>query len=203
VRLLGAAQHEICEQGFELVELPTGPAELDCIGSWDHQTWSQTGSYESYWPLAENDEDVIDSLGTTFCQMLSFGVLPPDERDQSCLTTPRCLPGAACDWIKLPDSLCPVTDSERERWGCHLGARGDVNDEDGYPESLSCTNKQPAGVLDPAQGSTTKGQCCDPLGQDTDGLPACNAFRVVTTFAAAATEITDDPSSQLAPTCEE
>jgi hypothetical protein len=40
-------------------------------------------------------------------------------------------------------------------------------------------------------GVTTKGQCCDPLGMSTT-LPACNAYRLVQDFVAAAAEIDDN-----------
>ena len=44
------------------------------------------------------------------------------------------------------------------------------------------------------------GQCCDPLGQSTT-LPACNAYRTVGKFVAAAAEITDEPRNSLPPVC--
>jgi hypothetical protein len=122
----------------------------------------------------------------------------------SCTTTERCVPdnppaadfaSRACPWIKLPDSLCPEAGHE-SMFGCHLGALTNVNNEAGYPSSVACTMDAPSSTLPDEQG-----QCCDPLGAGTDGLPACNAFRVINDFAASAAEITDAPSNDLQPVC--
>jgi hypothetical protein len=55
-------------------------------------------------------------------------------------------------------------------------------------------------VLDPDQGATPEGQCCDPLGQSTT-LPACNAHMLVNDFVAAAVDITDAPADSLQADC--
>jgi hypothetical protein len=111
-----------------------------------------------------------------------------------------------CKWIKLPDSLCPVSDAERRIFRCHLGAESNPNAEQeaeaGYPTDLNCTAEAPLAPLDPdVNPSVSKGQCCDPLGISTNGLPACNAFRIVNRYAAAAAEITDDKSGETPPVC--
>jgi hypothetical protein len=112
------------------------------------------------------------------------------------------MPGTdGCLWVKLPDSLCPSNEAERTLFGCHLGAEGNPNGEDGYPSQLNCTQDAPAAPLDPDMGATSEGQCCDPLGQSST-LPACNAYRTVGTFVAAAAEITDDPRDDLPPVCQ-
>jgi hypothetical protein len=98
--------------------------------------------------------------------------------------------------------LCPKSDSERELFRCHLGALDNPNEEEGYPTSLNCTMTAPSTPLDPdVDPSVSKGQCCDPLGASTDGLPACNAFRIEYAFAAAAVEITDERQDEP-PVCD-
>ena len=59
----------------------------------------------------------------------------------------------------------------------------------------------PSGPLDPDKGATSEGQCCDPLAKGTNGLPACNAYRVDSDVAAAAVEITDEPAQQIQQNC--
>jgi hypothetical protein len=105
--------------------------------------------------------------------------------------------------VKLPDSLCPETEEERTLFGCHLGAEGNPNEEEGYPSDLTCTLDAPSEVLDPDYApSVSKGQCCDPMGTVESGLPACNAFRVVYEYAAGAVEITADTTRDFPPTCQ-
>jgi hypothetical protein len=106
-----------------------------------------------------------------------------------------------CEWIALPDSLCPVTDDEKALWNCHLGAMGNPNADPDYPsdEDLRCSNAEPAEVLDPAQ-TEERGQCCDPLGESSS-LPACNAYRLLQEYVAAAVEITDDSVDELQERC--
>jgi hypothetical protein len=103
--------------------------------------------------------------------------------------------------VKLPDSLCPETPEHQALYGCHLGAEGNPNAEEGYPEALNCTPEAPATALDPDMGATSVGQCCDPLGQSAT-LPACNAYRTVGRFVAAAAEITDAPRNDVPPVCQ-
>lgn len=196
---------EECSLGFELLAFDTSLAGADCQGAWQDAAWSTPGRFQNFIPLADNDRDIIDSISQSYCQLLSFSVLAPEDRELDCLATPRCMPGAeGCKYVKLPDSLCPATDDERSLFRCHAGALGNPNNESGYPtdEQLNCTADAPTEPQDPgAGGAVTSGQCCDPLGADTDGLPACNAFRMVYEFAASAAEITDARTSQPAPLC--
>lgn len=197
---------ELCTLGFDILEIDTSVEARDGFGAWDGTQWTRPGKYEVFAPLSINDDDIIDPLGISFCQLMAFGPIAPDFRAElTCTDTERCLPlnpvpmaqeDRTCPFVKLPDSLCPEED-EAEMFGCHLGARGNVNNEEGYPEELDCTMEPPTEALPDKQG-----QCCDPLGQDTDGLPACNAFRIVNTFAASAIEITDEPSDELQPVCD-
>jgi hypothetical protein len=193
---------ELVNQGFDIREIDTEQSGRDCIGSRDGDTWSPGGTFEIYTPIAENDVSLISAAGgITYCQLVAFGVFAT----ATCKDTPRCMPGATdCLWKKIPDALCPVTADDKTKWGCHLGALGNVNMEADYPSDaeINCTMEPPAGVLDPDAGpSVSKGQCCDPLGQSTT-LPACNAFRLIQDYVAAAAEITDDRKNALQPKCE-
>jgi hypothetical protein len=106
-----------------------------------------------------------------------------------------------CDWEKLPDSLCPTTDADKALWGCHLGDENNVNQEPGYPDAatINCTQEAPTAVADPDSGGSA-GQCCDPMGEDPN-LPACNAYRLIQDFVAAAAEITDDEKDMVQQDC--
>jgi hypothetical protein len=188
---------EECSSGFELLQIVNDSSEgsEDCLGSWNGAQWSMPGRYQTFVPLADNNRDIIDSISQSYCQLLSFSVLAPEERDIDCLATPRCFPGnPGCKYVKLPDSLCPVDERERGLFRCHLGARDNPNDESDYPEVLPCTNGAPVEL-------TQDGQCCDPMGQGSDGLPACNAFRMLYDFAASAAEITHEAKSEFPPVC--
>jgi hypothetical protein len=203
---------ELCSQGFNLLEFPTEEANYDCIGAWNG-AWTFGGKHESYGQLAENTTDDIHIVGATFCQTLAFGALPVDMRGMSCIDTPRCMPSPddvffnpeyppeRCPWAKLPDSLCPTTADEKSMWGCHLGDPSNVNGEEGYPDTVACSMEPPTETLDPDMGATSKGQCCDPMGMGADGLPACNAFRMVSQYAAAAAEITEQPRTGVPDKC--
>jgi hypothetical protein len=59
--------------------------------------------------------------------------------------------------------------------------------------------EKPTSVQDPDAGGMA-GQCCDPLGTSTD-LPACNSYRLINNYVAAAAEITDDPSNEIQRKC--
>jgi hypothetical protein len=192
---------ELASAGFEITGFDTSEAGLDCMGTRDGFAWSTVGGFVSYSPLAGNDKDISNQILQTYCSLLGFGILPEGMKDKDCLTTERCTPGAnGCTWLKLPDSLCPNDAAERAIFGCHLGAEGNVNGEKGYPSALDCSKDAPTEPLDPDKGATSKGQCCDPLGKSTS-LPACNAYRTVGVFVAAAAEITDKPLNGLAPNC--
>jgi hypothetical protein len=194
---------ELCTSGFEILEFDTSEEAYDCQGSYSGSAWTMPGVHQSFAPLADNNKDIINATTGNFCQLLSFGLSLPDPANTDCLATPRCMPGTAdCLYVKLPDALCPTTDDEREMWRCHLGAEGNPNMEDGYPTELNCTAEAVTAALDPDMGATSKGQCCDPLGADTNGLPACNAFRLTNEYAAAAAEITDDKKNTLPPICD-
>jgi hypothetical protein len=155
----------------------------------------------SYSLMDGNDTDISNLISQTYCSLLAFGLLGEGLKDTKCLETERCMPGTAnCPWLKLPDSLCPTDEAERALFGCHLGAEGNPNAEDGYPATLSCDQAAPTAPLDPDNGATSEGQCCDPLGA-SQTLPPCNAYRTIGVFVAAAAEITDDPRSDLPPVC--
>jgi hypothetical protein len=190
-----------------MLSIDTSEAGRECQGSYDGMAWTSPGRYQTFAPLKDNNKDIIDSITQTFCQLLSFSILMPEDRATPCIDNlPRCMPGSeGCKYVKLPDSLCPESDAERANWRCHLGAKGNVNGEEGYPtdEELNCTMEAPTSPLDPdVDPAVSKGQCCDPLGTEESGLPACNAFRIINEFAAAAAEITDEPASTLPPICE-
>jgi hypothetical protein len=196
---------EVATSGFEMLTFDTSEAARDCQGRWTGSAWETPGRYQTFAPLKENNRDVIDSIVQNFCQLLSFSVLNPEDRGIDCLATPRCMPMTeGCKYVKLPDSLCPEMDSERDIFRCHLGALGNVNQETGYPSDteLNCTMTAPTAPLNPDMDpAVSKGQCCDPLGAGTNGLPACNAFRIINEFAAAAAEITTDKKGEFPPIC--
>ena len=197
---------ELASSGFDITEIDTSEAGQDCMGARDGFGWSTVNGFVAYSPLVGNDKDISNQINQTYCSLLAFGLLPEGMKEKDCLNTPRCMPDGGtfgdggCDWIKVPDSLCPVDEAERALFGCHLGAEGNPNAEPEYPASLNCTQEAPAAPLDPDMGATSAGQCCDPLGQSAT-LPACNAFRTVGKFVAAAVEITDDPRNDLPPVC--
>jgi len=199
---------ELSSSGFEITSLDTSEAGRDCIGARDSQAWVTGGTFVSYSPMAGNDTDINNLISQPFCQLLAFGVLEEGKKDRSCVDTPRCVPTpdrmlsdpTRCPWLKLPDSLCPVDAAERELFGCHLGAEGNINLEDGYPQTLRCTSDKPGAPLDPDEGATSEGQCCDPLGASST-LPPCNAYRTLQKYVAAAAEITDQPRDTLPPVC--
>ena len=178
---------EVATSGFEMIAFDTTDAGRDCQGTWTGAGWETPGRYQTFAPLKENNKDVIDSIMQNFCQLLSFSVLMPEDRGTDCLATPRCMPGTeGCKYVKLPDSLCPKDDGERGIFRCHLGAQGNPNAEMPYPTDaeLNCTATAPTAALDPdVDPNVSKGQCCDPLGAGTGGLPACNAFRIINEFA--------------------
>ncbi|MDH5675175.1 MAG: hypothetical protein OEZ06_23820 [Myxococcales bacterium] len=194
---------ELGSQGFDIVEIDTSDAGMDCMGSRDGENWITGGSFVSYSPLAPNTTDIADDINQTYCQLLAFGILTDANRDLDCLAVPRCTPGDAdCPWLKLPDSLCPESDEDKALWGCHLGVKDNINGEAGYPTDVDCSDGAPTSPLDPAQGATSGGQCCDPLGESST-LPACNAYRTVQKYVASAVEITDAPKNDLPPVCSE
>lgn len=197
---------ELASSGFYITEFDTSDAGQDCMGERDGFGWGTVAGLESYSPLKGNDKDISNQINQTYCSLLGFGLLPDGKKNQDCHKLPRCMPDngsfgdGGCDWIKLPDSLCPETEAERALFGCHLGAEGNPNNEMGYPATLKCTAEKPTAALDPDMGATSDGQCCDPLGQSTT-LPTCNAYRTVGKFVAAAGEITDAPRGNLPPVC--
>ena len=190
-----ALEWEGVSQGFDVIELPTGDDNIDCVGSRKSSgKWSAGGKTIAYGPLEPNHKEKIAAIGVTFCELMAFGTTsnPPD-----CLATPRCMPGdSGCKWLRLPDSLCPTTDDEKQKWGCHLGYGGNPDND---PVQLSCS-KEPPGEVDPDKG-TPEGQCCDPLGTKDSGLPACNAWLQINDLVAAAVEITDTPADSLQESC--
>jgi hypothetical protein len=199
---------ELASSGFDITEIDWAGDVLDCIGSRNGFVgWNTVSGFVSYSPLVGNEKDISNQINQTYCSLLAFGLLPEGQKNKDCFTTTRCMPDGGsygdggCDWIKLPDSLCPETEADRALYGCHLGAEGNPNAEEGYPEALDCTPAKPTEPQNPDMGVTTVGQCCDPLGESST-LPACNAYRTVGKFVAAAAEITDEPKDGLPPVCD-
>jgi hypothetical protein len=190
---------ETVSSGFDILEFPGIDEAVDCAGELDEIVWKPGAQTVSFIPIDLNNKDPISGSlgGITLSQLLAF--LPPgamkDLDKYNPETAERCMPGAGCDWLKLPDSLCPTTDAERENWGCHVGYEDNPDDVE-----TKCTAAAPTGALNPDDGATSEGQCCDPLGESSS-LPPCNAFYIVNDMVAAAVEITDDVSGDLQPPC--
>jgi hypothetical protein len=210
-----ALDWELVHQGFTITEMDiTGPGR-DCLGSRITGGWEAGGKFVIYTPIKENDSQRITLIQQSYCALVAFGILPEagtHNKQKKCVEEPRCLPDGpapmgtmigedpTCVWLKLPDSLCPETEEQKELYGCHLGAETNVNNETDYPDAatINCTPTAPTAPADPATGSP--GQCCDPLGE-SDTLPPCNAYRLVQEFVAAAAEITDDEKMGVQPKC--
>jgi hypothetical protein len=107
-----------------------------------------------------------------------------------------------CQWLKLPDGLCPATPDDQKLYNCHLGAKGNPNMETGYPSDtdLKCDATAPTTALDPDKGATSNGQCCDPMGKDKT-IPECNSYRLIQEYVAAAVHITQTDSNMLQGNC--
>lgn len=198
---------ELSFMGFHLLDFnPDGDAH-DCVGKagGGMNGWTAGGKFEVYTPVFGNNASKITALGVTYCTLVAFGVGAGGdcEHDTRCTPGMKDSSGKDCPWLKLPDSLCPKEAGEDKLFNCHLGAKGNINAEDGYPsdDALKCTATAPTTVRDPAQGAMDNGQCCDPLGMGKDGLPACNAYRLLQDFTAAAVEITDKPTDKLQQNC--
>jgi hypothetical protein len=202
-----ALDWELIHQGFYFSEMDITGANRDCIGTRTGTTWDAGGVFIIYTPIKENDAQIITLIQQTYCALVAFGILPEGMKDKSCLEAERCMPdGGAfadggCDWEKLPDSLCPETDAEKMLWGCHLGDEANINMEPDYPDAatINCSQEAPTALADPATGASP-GQCCDPMGVSTT-LPACNAYRLIQDFVAAAAEITDEERTGVQPDC--
>ncbi len=180
-------------QGFNFLELAIGEDNYDCVGSRNGSKWKPGGKSVAYARVDQNEVGRIDLLGISFCQLMAFGA----RADAPSCSAARCTPGeAGCLWRRLPDSLCPVSEEDKAKWGCHLGYGGNP---DNAPIELNCT-ADPPGDIDPDKG-TPQGQCCDPLGREDSGLPACNAWAQINELVAAAVEITDKPADQLQQSC--
>jgi hypothetical protein len=180
-------------QGFDFLELPISEENYDCVGERDGAKWKPGGKSLAFARLDQNDDSTIDLLGISFCRLMAFGARP----DAPSCDSERCMPGEPdCKWQRLPDSLCPVTDDEKAKWGCHLGY-GD--NPDNQPIELNCSQDPPADI-DPDKG-TPEGQCCDPLGREDSGLPACNAWAQINELVAASVEITDKLADEIQQSC--
>jgi hypothetical protein len=198
---------ELVNQGFDILSIDATEAGRDCIGAREASQWEAGGQFVIYTPVAENNNpgQIIGLIMQRYCQLVAFGVLGEGTRGMSCTETPRCVPDGGmlgdggCDWVKLPDSLCPTNDAQRALFGCHLGDEDNVNEEPGYPTDLNCTQEAPTSVADPNTGGSA-GQCCDPLGQSAT-LPACNAWRLIQDYVAAAVEITDEYTDEIQQNC--
>jgi hypothetical protein len=191
---------EAGSQGFDIIDMPPLKDAMNCVGSRpDDHTWKPGGKTVSYQRLDLNNKSAITVLGNiSLAQLQAFGAIGAmkDDPKYNVLTATRCAPGSGCQWVKLPDSLCP-NEQEWDKWGCHVG---DTANEDMV--KTNCTKEAPSGVLDPDNGATSEGQCCDPLATGKDGLPACNAYRLVSEIVAGSVEITDAPKDGLQPNCE-
>jgi hypothetical protein len=201
---------ELINQGFDIQTIDTTAAGRDCQGTrTDMKLWDTDKTYIVYTPLDSNNVSPITPLaGQTYAQLVAFGPFVSTVEVGGAMATKRCMPlpcagmkDCACKWVKLPDSYCPTTDADQKLFGCHLGAMGNPNGEMGYPADadLKCTPDAPTTVQDPAAGGMV-GQCCDALGTSTT-LPACNAYRLIQSYVAAAAEITDDPSNDIQRKC--
>jgi hypothetical protein len=217
---------ELSFMGFHLIDFKTEDANRDCAGTvgGGANGWTAGIHYEVYTPVFGNNKSIITDLGVTYCTLVSFGIGAAKGLD--CETEPRCMPGKlkdgsgtdckvdttkypdgkgdpCCPWAKLPDSLCPATADEQGIYNCHPGAKGNPNAEMGYPSDtdLKCTMTAPTMALDPDKGATDNGQCCDPLGKKTDGLPDCNSYRLLEEAVAAAATITAKPSDKTQANC--
>jgi len=193
---------EAASQGFDIIDMPPAKEAINCVGSrLDPDRWGPDGQTVSYQRLDLNAKSAIQVLNNiSLAQLQAFGGGISAMKDDPMYDpnkAKRCKPGdAGCQWLKLPDSLCPVTDDEISKWGCHVG---DPMNEDKV--ATKCSMEAPTGALDPDKGATSEGHCCDPL--DTKGaLPACNAYRLVSDIVAGAAEITDAPSDKLQGSCE-
>jgi hypothetical protein len=184
-------------QGFDIIDMPTGDANIDCVGTRaDSTTWKAGGHTKAYGRVDLNAADIIDSLGVNFSQLMAFGSVAnaPDATK-----LPRCDPGSSgCAWVRLPDSLCPVTDDEKKNWGCHLGYDGNA---DNSSVTMNCTSSAPAAGSVDGTANTPEGQCCDPKGSGAGGLPACNAWLQINEFVSAAAPITDADVGKVQQSC--
>jgi hypothetical protein len=191
---------EAASQGFDILKMPPAKESINCVGSrLDQDHWMPNGETVSYQRLDLNNKSAINVLANiSLAQLQAFGSgisAMKDDPKYDPNKAARCQPGDGCQWLKLPDSLCPVTEEEMSWWGCHVG--DPLNDDKVVPK---CSPEKPTAALDPDKGATSEGQCCDPLA--TGGaLPACNAYRLVSDIVAAAADITDEPKSKLQPSC--
>jgi hypothetical protein len=194
---------ELINQGFDITTIDTSEAGRDCQGKRTaNKLWETHKTYVVYTPLDANDVSPITPLGgQTYAQLVAFGPFMTDPKVTGSDAVTRCPAGDQCQWVKLPDSLCPIDDAERALFGCHLGAMGNPNAEEGYPADadLKCTPDKPTSVQDPDSGGMA-GQCCDALGTSQD-LPACNSYRLIQSYVAAAAEITTEPSDEIQRKC--
>lgn len=181
-------------QGFDFLELPISEDNYDCVGKREGSKWTPGAKTMAFARLDVNEDSAIDALGgISFCQLMAFGA----RADAPSCSAERCTPGeAGCKWVRLPDSLCPVTDDDKAKWGCHLGYDGNPDNE---PLETNCTAELPD-EIDPDKG-TPEGQCCDPLGREDSGLPACNAWAQINDIVLAAVEITDKLADELQENC--
>jgi hypothetical protein len=213
--------YELVAQGFLPTTTPISIAQPDCVGSRSSKGWEYKGVFDTYLRLDLMDKVTnlpgIGNLNESLCQLFAFFILPAGDEAVKTCSMPRCdneAEGAACAWLELPDSLCP-TDSEQEKiFPCHLGYKKKVDEltalcnSQAYNQEASkswceinkkyatppCSNTAPTVYTDPPQ-------CCDPLGKDAT-IPPCNAYRSVMSYAAAAVEITDQPSTALQKNCQ-
>lgn len=187
-------------------------ATLDCVGSRmeDLDDWTPGGEYMSFGRLDDNtqgDNGINLLTDQNFANLVAFGTLKNFEP-----LGDRCEPGSdvaadsglademgKCLWQKLPDSLCPDTEEERELFRCHLGAMPADGPGAATP-GPKCSADAPTDRRD--ENADDEGQCCDPMGDPASGLPKCNAYRLVNEIVAASAVITDTNSTEFGEWCE-
>jgi hypothetical protein len=215
--------YEMPVMNYMPLKFPISADKPDCAGTrksesdWDFVT--NAASYEAYLPVFAADKVnkilFMPSPDQTLCQVAAFGLLPVADVTTKTCTSNRCdkTVDPSCVWKEIPDSLCADTPEGIAISPCHLGDRKKTAEAkticdsqaytDIYPKEfceLMAQWPEPCSLTPPATLNDTP-QCCDPLAQGTDGLPPCNAFRVVQSAILASVEITDQPSTTPAIKC--
>jgi hypothetical protein len=123
--------------------------EGNCVGKrLTDQTWEGPEALTTFVPLKQAKETVSRVVSQTICSILANNVGGcPCEDERVCNGEP---------WVEPPDSVCP--DEETDETPCWIGVKTHPN----FDAERDCNDSDRT--------------CCDPLGQGTDGLPACNAW---------------------------
>lgn len=212
--------YESPAKGGALLKFPIAPEQPDCVGSRSESGWTLEGINEAYFLLDDLKKVTniprIGNPGQSSCQLDAFYILAQGKEKTTTCDMERCdiNADAACAWKELPDSLCPTNAAEEDTFPCHVGDKKKAAELkltcDGkqytdfapkqWCETINKWPKPPCSDSSPTSFDDTP-QCCDPLGKDAT-LPACNAWRMVFKFSAAAVEITDKPTTKLATNCQ-